>query len=70
MASLGEELLISADSHVIEDPALLGEAAARILQRPGAGFSRTPGGRSLSGTPWGVGPARARQGNGGGWGER
>src|SRR5439155_23569632 len=50
--------------------ALLGAPAARSLQRPGAGVPRPGGGWALSGASRGVGPPRAGEGDGGGWGER
>src|ERR1700730_2575603 len=46
----------------------MGEPAASSLQRPGAGVSRAGGGRALSGSRGWVGPPRAGEGDGGGWG--
>src|SRR6266851_7905781 len=48
----------------------MGEPAASSLQRPGAGVSRAGGGRALSGSRGWVGPSRAGEGDGCGWGKR
>ena len=70
MASLGEELLISADSHVIEDPHFWENRLPASFKDQAPVFPRASGGRGLSGTSRWMGPTRACEGDGGGWGER
>src|SRR5216684_7791939 len=69
MASRGEELLISADSHIIEDPHFWENRLPAAFKDQAPVFPEREVGGLFQARGW-VGPPRAGEGDGGGWGER